>query len=477
MALLRRLPAIRALNQTIGIRESSSYLLGSSRSYSNNSTDISNGLKFNSPRFSSCLYNDRNALPWTHRSTMTLHSTMAMDLSIFLNGKRSATTKVNAPPQARQMGSLKVSISSPGFIYEPYAPRDTISFWRRWFTKSGWRRTKNDIILELKNAYAIVKLRKTGYSKHKFYLEAIKLYKEINTLLANGDKTTLRKAVTEKMYSELKNEIKQRKSEWNMSKLYWELIEPAIGVDKSDLNKVFIQLTLEIKTKQKFEAYDSKGDRVAGDKNKEILVREIWFHSLDICNRLYNFFTKIASDHAFKTVKLGHPVPQNLARTKNGAMARAIHERGHRVRSRNQGWHQFVKRSGTFPSSCYSSDEQDGKELPTEEAPLPYSLVRKQNQTRSRKNKLPSIDLEEDVVQPVKSTLKKDSDLGGKSTSFGHCDSAGYAPTDYRSEAEWRARALMEQSSAVKCPSISYHLAGTKKIQQELAKPSMLERE
>lgn len=34
----------------------------------------------------------------------------------------------------------------------------------------------------------------------------------------------------------------------------------------------------------------------------------------------------------------------------------------------------------------------------------------------------------------------------------------------------------MEQSSAVKCPSISYHLAGTKKIQQELAKPGILER-
>ncbi|KAH9688729.1 glutathione synthetase [Citrus sinensis] len=53
---------------------------------------------------------------------------------------------------------------------------------------------------------------------------------------------------------------------------------------------------------------------------------------------------------------------------------------------------------------------------------------------------------------------------------------AGYAPTDYPSESEWRARLLMEQSSAVKCPSISYHLAGTKKIQQELAKPNVLER-
>ncbi|GKV20594.1 hypothetical protein SLEP1_g30693 [Rubroshorea leprosula] len=41
---------------------------------------------------------------------------------------------------------------------------------------------------------------------------------------------------------------------------------------------------------------------------------------------------------------------------------------------------------------------------------------------------------------------------------------------------EWNARLLMEQSSAIKCPSISYHLAGTKKIQQELAKPNVLER-
>ncbi|KAF8387978.1 hypothetical protein HHK36_026644 [Tetracentron sinense] len=53
---------------------------------------------------------------------------------------------------------------------------------------------------------------------------------------------------------------------------------------------------------------------------------------------------------------------------------------------------------------------------------------------------------------------------------------AGYAPTDYPSESEWKARLLMEQSSSIKCPSISYHLAGTKKIQQELAKPKVLER-
>lgn len=277
---LRRLQTLRSLYRTAGIRECS-YLLGSSRSYS---TAISNVPELNQRSVSSCLYNAHNAFPLTRGSAMTLRSTMAAELLIFSNDTRSLSTQVKAPPQARQMGALKVSMTSPGFIYEPYAPREQIPFWRRWFTRSGWKRTKDDIILELKSAYAINKLRKSGYSKQKFYNEAVELYKEINTLMANGDKSLLRKAVTEKMYSALKNEIKQRESMW--SKVYWEMIMPIvkmrtlrarlIGVDRNDLNKVFIQLTLEFLSKQKFEAYDSNGDVVAGDKSKEVLVRDIW---------------------------------------------------------------------------------------------------------------------------------------------------------------------------------------------------------
>lgn len=33
--------------------------------------------------------------------------------------------------------------------------------------------------LQLKSAYAIAKLRKSGYSKQKFYTEAVDLYKEV----------------------------------------------------------------------------------------------------------------------------------------------------------------------------------------------------------------------------------------------------------------------------------------------------------
>ena len=53
---------------------------------------------------------------------------------------------------------------------------------------------------------------------------------------------------------------------------------------------------------------------------------------------------------------------------------------------------------------------------------------------------------------------------------------AGYTPNDYPSEEEWIARELIEKSKSIKCPSIGYHLAGTKAIQAALCKPGVLER-
>ncbi|XP_040009734.1 glutathione synthetase isoform X2 [Xiphias gladius] len=52
----------------------------------------------------------------------------------------------------------------------------------------------------------------------------------------------------------------------------------------------------------------------------------------------------------------------------------------------------------------------------------------------------------------------------------------GYMPQNYVSEQTWDARLLMERSLAVKCPDIATHLAGTKKVQQVLARPGVLEK-
>ncbi|KAL4572699.1 hypothetical protein LXL04_019481 [Taraxacum kok-saghyz] len=275
----RSLRNSRNVYQALEIRKTA-HLFGNWRSYTNVGVEAPEIFNRKIPH----CFKVQNCLPFIHGDNKILHSATVSELSILLNGSRNLSTQVNPPAQARKMGALNVARVSPGIIYEPYGPREPISFLRRWFTRTGWRRTKDDIFLELKNAYAIAKLRKTGYSKKQFYSEAVNLYKEINTLMANGDKTTLRKMVTEHMYSALKSEIKQRESRW--SSVYWELIEPVIkirtlrarmiGVDRDDLSKVFIQLTLEFLSKQKFEAYDSKGTVVAGNKDKEVLVRDIW---------------------------------------------------------------------------------------------------------------------------------------------------------------------------------------------------------
>ncbi|CAI0391996.1 unnamed protein product [Linum tenue] len=99
---------------------------------------------------------------------------------------------------------------------------------------------------------------------------------------------------------------------------------------------------------------------------------------------------------------------------------------------------------------------------------LSFNLKERHNVTMIRKT-MAEID-KEGEIQPDGTLL-----VGGHAIAVIYFR-AGYAPTDYPSEAEWRARLLMEHSSAIKCPSISYHLTGTKKIQQELAKPNVLEK-
>ncbi|RCV14285.1 hypothetical protein SETIT_2G413400v2 [Setaria italica] len=236
--------------------------------------------------FASLTYNASSVIGHTLGGPSPVHIVKVLDLVVHMDHTRPMSTVAasKVPLGARKVG-MKVVMMSPGFVYEPYSPRERIPFWKRWFTLSGWRRTKEDIILEMKNAYAVSRLRKkTGYTKKQFYDQALNIYKEVNTLMAHGDTSALRKILTERMHSTIKNELKRRQSKWNS--VYWELVEPAvsirtlrarmIGLDKKDLDKAFIQLTLEFVTKQKFEAYNSKGEVVSGDKSKEVLVKDIW---------------------------------------------------------------------------------------------------------------------------------------------------------------------------------------------------------
>ncbi|KAK3764185.1 hypothetical protein RRG08_044113 [Elysia crispata] len=52
----------------------------------------------------------------------------------------------------------------------------------------------------------------------------------------------------------------------------------------------------------------------------------------------------------------------------------------------------------------------------------------------------------------------------------------GYTADQYPSEKEWNGRLTIELSSAIKCPCVQYQLMGSKKVQQELAKPGAVEK-
>ncbi|XP_072762521.1 glutathione synthetase [Anoplolepis gracilipes] len=53
---------------------------------------------------------------------------------------------------------------------------------------------------------------------------------------------------------------------------------------------------------------------------------------------------------------------------------------------------------------------------------------------------------------------------------------SGYELEAYPTEKEWDIRLLIERSRAIKCPSVQYHLAGTKKVQQSLVQCCVLKK-
>ncbi|KAF3540568.1 hypothetical protein F2Q69_00019769 [Brassica cretica] len=48
----------------------------------------------------------------------------------FSSDKRYATTQVKAPPQLLKTGAVRVLRVSHGFVYEPYALHEKISWWQ-----------------------------------------------------------------------------------------------------------------------------------------------------------------------------------------------------------------------------------------------------------------------------------------------------------------------------------------------------------
>jgi len=141
-------------------------------------------------------------------------------------------------------------------------------------------------------------------------------------------------------------------------------------------------------------------------------------------------------------------------------------------------YHRYVERFGTT-----DSDEkpvvlfvvQEGETNTVDQRLLEFALWETYGIPVVRRS-LTRLDSELSVEGGV---LKLASEGGSSSEIAVVYFRAGYAPTDYpegENGAEWKARLTLETSRATKCPCLGYHLAGTKKVQQELARPGVLER-
>ncbi|KAL7752216.1 Glutathione synthetase [Sorochytrium milnesiophthora] len=103
---------------------------------------------------------------------------------------------------------------------------------------------------------------------------------------------------------------------------------------------------------------------------------------------------------------------------------------------------------------------------------LEYTLLDKHGVTLIRKT---LADFHNDARLSTSTKTLHIATLGGEREVSVVYFRAGYGPDDYPSETEWSARLLIERSKAIKCPTVAYQLAGTKKVQQVLANVGVVE--
>ncbi|KAI5083865.1 hypothetical protein GOP47_0000034 [Adiantum capillus-veneris] len=197
---------------------------------------------------------------------------------------RHGFARTIAPPHLQRQVGLKVYRGSSGTVIDPYHVRTRSPFLERWFTRKGWQEIKQSIMHQLRSGYALAKLRQmTGQTRKAFVADVERLYTEINTAIAEGNRNALKELVTESMLSVLKNEIKKREGIWD--RVEWRLGGPLnmstlqarmAAIDPKDLDKAFVQITVRIKSTQYFGAFDQDGKLVAGDPLKQISVEDIW---------------------------------------------------------------------------------------------------------------------------------------------------------------------------------------------------------
>jgi large subunit ribosomal protein L45 len=171
-------------------------------------------------------------------------------------------------------------------IAEPYKgpPRPLPIF--TLLTAAGWRERWSRVLGRVKNVYALAKVKKDipNWTLASFKAEACELYSAVCAGIAAGDPNALRHKTTDSLLQDIKREHKQRlaggwaRVEWSLTALeecavvHGRLVAP----NPKDTTIAWAQLTVALRSTQRFAAYDARGNLVAGDPGKDVRVQDYW---------------------------------------------------------------------------------------------------------------------------------------------------------------------------------------------------------
>lgn len=142
-----------------------------------------------------------------------------------------------------------------------------------------------------------------NWSLATFKAEAIEIYRDVSTAIAAGDAASLRHKATESQLTDIKRyarraavayaaseltaacrELKKREA-GGWARVKWELVEVQecsvvhgrlVAPNPKDTANSWAQLTVALKSTQRFSAYDARNKLVSGDPAQLLQVQDYW---------------------------------------------------------------------------------------------------------------------------------------------------------------------------------------------------------
>lgn len=180
-----------------------------------------------------------------------------------------AAREVNAP--------IRVHLSSPGIIADPYIPPAempsilSVAGWKGRYEK--WRAAFVAAV-----SLGRIKRKLPTFAQGEFKQEAEDMYVQMTAGFAKGDKSVLRTLVTEKVYTEMKSALKRRRpGETQM----WKLVSMdavtiqhmrAFALNKKD--NEWAQVTIKFSSQQTLAVYDKAKRLTMGHPSRPRSITE-----------------------------------------------------------------------------------------------------------------------------------------------------------------------------------------------------------